>query len=157
MKYIIIFCMLVLASPGIQAQQPATPSFKDAKLGTAYTQYISLKDALVASKANEAKQAAAALQKSLTEIPNGKKASEQTAVIASSTDLTAQRKAFSLLSNEMKTLVKGNVSSGALYLEYCPMANNNTGAYWLANEKKIMNPYFGDEMLHCGSVKETIQ
>lgn len=157
MKYIIIFCTLVLASTGIHAQQPTAPSFKDAHLNTAYTLYISLKDALVASKASEATQAAAALQKSLAGIQNGKKAAEQAAIIASATDLTGQRKAFSLLSNEMKTLVKGNVSSGALYLEYCPMANNNTGAYWLSNEKKIMNPYFGDEMLHCGSVKETIQ
>jgi hypothetical protein len=157
MKYIIIFCILVLANTRMHAQQQAAPSFKDAELNTVYTHYISLKDALVASKANEAKQAATALQKSLTGIQNGKKASEQAAIIASSTDLTGQRTAFSLLSNEMKTLVKGHVSSGALYLKYCPMANNNTGAYWLSNEKKIMNPYFGDQMLHCGSVKETIQ
>lgn len=155
MKNIILFAMLLLASTGVHAQ--TTPSFKDAKLTTAYTQYIILKDALVASQAGEAKQAAATLQKSLTGIQNGKKASEQAAIIAASADLTAQRKAFSLLSNEMKTLVTGNISSGSLYLEYCPMANNNTGAYWLSNEKKIMNPYFGDAMLHCGSVKETIQ
>lgn len=152
---IIILCMLFIAS-GIQAQT-TTPSFKDAKLTTAYTEYIALKDALVASKASDAKQAAAKLQKSLTGIQKGKKASEQAAVIAASADLAAQRKAFSALSNEMKTLVTGNVSSGSLYLEYCPMANNNSGAYWLSNEKKIMNPYFGDAMLHCGSVKETIQ
>jgi hypothetical protein len=156
MKNIIVFCMVLLASTGMHAQTPA-PSFKDAKLNTAYTQYITLKDALVASKASDAKQAATALQKSLADIQNGKKASEQAAAIATSADLAAQRKEFSSLSNEMKTLVTGNVSSGSLYLEYCPMANNNTGAYWLSNEKKIMNPYFGDAMLHCGSVKETIQ
>ena len=58
----------------------------------------------------------------------------------------------------MATLVKGGkLSAGALYLEYCPMANNNEGAYWLSNEKQIKNPYFGDMMLKCGSVKETIQ
>jgi hypothetical protein len=58
----------------------------------------------------------------------------------------------------MATLVKGGqLSAGALYLEYCPMANGNEGAYWLSNEKQIKNPYFGDKMLKCGSVKETIQ
>ncbi|MBA4058359.1 MAG: hypothetical protein C0490_26815, partial [Marivirga sp.] len=51
----------------------------------------------------------------------------------------------------------GKLSMGILYLEYCPMANNNEGAYWLSNEKEIKNPYFGDKMLKCGSVKETIQ
>ena len=57
----------------------------------------------------------------------------------------------------MATLVKGaDISMGELYLEYCPMANGNTGGYWLSNEKEIRNPYFGDKMLKCGSVKETI-
>jgi hypothetical protein len=37
------------------------------------------------------------------------------------------------------------------------MANENTGAFWLSNEKEIKNPYFGSMMLKCGSVKETIQ
>ena len=36
------------------------------------------------------------------------------------------------------------------------MAGNDKGAYWLSKESKIKNPYFGDEMLTCGSVKETI-
>jgi hypothetical protein len=58
----------------------------------------------------------------------------------------------------MTTLIKSSkLSAGALYLEYCPMANNNEGAFWLSNEKQIKNPYFGDMMLTCGSVKETIQ
>jgi hypothetical protein len=49
------------------------------------------------------------------------------------------------------------VVSGSLFVEYCPMANNNEGGFWLSNEKEIKNPYFGDMMLKCGSVKETIQ
>jgi hypothetical protein len=77
--------------------------------------------------------------------------------LASTSDLEEQRKLFSTLSNEMATLVKdGKLSMGMLYLEYCPMANNNSGAYWLSNEKEIKNPYFGDKMLKCGSVKEMI-
>jgi hypothetical protein len=37
------------------------------------------------------------------------------------------------------------------------MVNNNQGAFWLSNEKEIKNPYFGDMMLKCGSIKETLQ
>jgi len=37
------------------------------------------------------------------------------------------------------------------------MANNNSGGSRLAVEKDIKNPYFGDIMLKCGSVKETIE
>lgn len=132
--------------------------FKDAKLGTAYEHYIHLKDALVASKANEAKMGAGELQKALKDVSGSTAASEAASKIASSSDLKEQRKAFSALSNEMATLVKdGKLSTGMLYLEYCPMANGNKGAYWLSNEKQIKNPYFGDMMLTCGSVKEMIQ
>lgn len=132
--------------------------FKDAKLGKAYEHYLHLKDALVASKADESKKAAGELQKALKDVPGSAAALEASAKIFSQNDLVEQRKLFSALSNEMTTLVKGGkLSMGMLYLEYCPMANNNEGAYWLSNEKQIKNPYFGDKMLKCGSVKETIQ
>lgn len=132
--------------------------FKDEKLGAAYEHYAHLKDALVASKQAEAKKAADALQKSLTSVKEGKKAAEEASKVSTASSLDDQRKAFSGLSNEMAALLKGGkLSMGELYLEYCPMANNNEGAYWVSNEKAIKNPYFGDKMLKCGSVKETIQ
>jgi hypothetical protein len=138
--------------------QTITASFKDAKLGTAYTLYLKVKDALVASNADEAKKAAAELQKSLKDVSGSADALAATTKLASINALDEQRQIFSTVSNEMATLVKGGqLSAGALYLEYCPMANGNEGAYWLSNEKQIKNPYFGDKMLKCGSVKETIQ
>ncbi|MEJ7644806.1 MAG: DUF3347 domain-containing protein [Chryseolinea sp.] len=131
---------------------------KDEKIGAAYTHYVHLKDALVASKSDEAKKAASALQKSLASLSNAKKATESASKIAATASLEEQRKEFSTLSNEMTSLVKASkLSKGSIYLEFCPMANNNQGAYWLSNEKQIKNPYFGDAMLKCGSVKETIQ
>ena len=146
------------ANHGDQKSDQASAKFKDDKLGTAYTHYIHLKDALIASNSEDAKKAASELQKSLTSVSGGKKAADEASKVASAPDLEEQRKAFSGLSNEMKTLVKDDkLASGALYVEYCPMANNNEGGFWLSNEKQIKNPYFGDSMLKCGSVKETIQ
>jgi hypothetical protein len=43
-----------------------------------------------------------------------------------------------------------------LYQQFCPMAFNNTGAHWLSAEMEIFNPYFGDKMLHCGEIKDSI-
>lgn len=161
--------LLILLSFGVYAQhdhashsaaknEQAAAKFKDEKLGTAYEHYIHLKDALVASNAQDAKKAALELQKSLANVSGSKKVADEATKVAATSDLDEQRKAFSTLSNEMKVLVKdGKLSSGSLYVEYCPMANNNEGAYWLSNEKQIKNPYFGDAMLKCGSVKETIQ
>jgi hypothetical protein len=140
------------------SQEKGEPAFKNDKVGTAYLHYIHLKDALVASNAGEAKKAAGELEKSLASVPDNKQAVEAAKVISSSADLKDQRKTFSSLSNAMAKLVKeSKLASGSLYVEYCPMANNNEGAFWLSNEKEIKNPYFGDMMLKCGSVKETIQ
>lgn len=171
MKTKVITLILALGSWGAYAQhdhhaaQSETKKtdhveaiFKDAKLGTAYVHYIHLKNALVASNSSEAQKGAAELQKALTEVKGPDAAIEAAVKLAGASDLNEQRKVFSILSNEMATLVKGGkLSSGSLYIEYCPMANNNTGAYWLSNEKEIKNPYFGNMMLKCGSVKETIQ
>ena len=145
-------------SAASHAHKAASPEFKDKRVDAVYDHYIHLKDVLVASNAKDAKTAAAELQKALTSVANSKKASELAGKISGSTDLTEQRKAFSDLSNEMTTIVKASkLASGSLFVEYCPMANNNAGAFWLSNEKEIKNPYFGDMMLKCGSVKETIQ
>ena len=138
--------------------QKMDPMFKNKDLGVAYGHYIHLKEALVASQMNEAKKAATKLESSLGSEDNWQEAKAEAAKVVSATTLDDQRKAFASLSNEMTTLVKdGELSMGEVYLEYCPMANNNSGAYWLSNQKEIKNPYFGDKMLKCGSVKETIK
>ena len=166
---LIILSLLLLASGGAFAQhdhashaegktssQP-TAMFKEAKLGVAYQHYIQVKDALVSSNAEEAKKAAIALQKSLNEVKGSTTVLEAASKFATLSDLEEQRTQFSTLSNEMATFVKGGkLSEGMLYLDYCPMANNNEGGYWLSNDKEIKNPYFGDKMLKCGGVKETI-
>jgi Cu(I)/Ag(I) efflux system membrane fusion protein len=79
-------------------------------------------------------------------------------VIANSNDLTIQRKAFSLFSNSLyKSLKMFGAGGITVYYEHCPMANDKAGAYWLSNSKEIRNPYFGNEMLSCGKVKEILQ
>lgn len=169
MKTKLMMCCLTVACYGAFAQhdhhaqatakqETATVKFKDAKLGIAYSKYIAVKDALVASNTAEAKSKALELQKLLKDVSESKAALEAVVLFTNAPDLAEQRLAFSTVSNEMATLVKGGkLSEGTLYLEYCPMANSNEGAYWLSNEKAIKNPYFGDKMLKCGSVKETIQ
>lgn len=44
-----------------------------------------------------------------------------------------------------------------IYVQHCPMANNNQGADWLSLSKEIKNPYFGSVMLRCGEVTDSIQ
>lgn len=46
--------------------------------------------------------------------------------------------------------------SETLYLQHCPMADNDKGADWLSKEEEIVNPYFGESMLRCGEVTKKI-
>ncbi len=48
-------------------------------------------------------------------------------------------------------------TSSNVYVQFCPMADNNKGASWLSTEKEIKNPYFGASMLGCGEVTMTIK
>lgn len=142
-----------------QAGTPAAaPTFENGQLTSAYRQYIQLKDALVASGKDQAAAAASALQESLQGIPEARQAVQLASAIAEAPDITAQRKAFSTLSERMATLIKSEgLSSGEVYLAFCPMANGDAGAFWLANEQEIRNPYFGEKMMKCGEVKETVR
>ncbi|MEP6647547.1 MAG: hypothetical protein ABJC12_10710, partial [Saprospiraceae bacterium] len=73
--------------------------------------------------------------------------------IGSSMDITAQRKQFEDLSTGFYSLLKEmKINNVDLYYQYCPMAD----AYWISDNKKIENPYYGKKMLTCGSVKETM-
>ena len=44
-----------------------------------------------------------------------------------------------------------------IYIQFCPMADHNQGAYWLSNQEQITNPYFGRSMLKCGSTKSILK
>jgi len=39
------------------------------------------------------------------------------------------------------------------YKILCPMAFNNSGAYWLQTSKTVKNPYYGEKMLSCGVIR----
>jgi hypothetical protein len=131
------------------------PQFNDADLAKAYSHYDHIKIALVWSNSGDVKVAASMLTNSLKKVEGSEAAGKAVKDIESAADLNSQRIAFSALSDEMAVLLAGNLKSGMIYKDYCPMALDG-GAYWLSSEKEIQNPYFGDKMLNCGSVKEII-
>jgi len=117
-------------------------------------QYLEIKDALVATDFNATQEAANKMFSN--ELPAELKG--PITAIANSSTIADQRAAFEDLSVQMYQVVSANPVKGQMvYKQYCPMAFNNAGAYWLSTEEHVMNPYFGDMMLHCGSVQETIQ
>ncbi|MEE3999605.1 efflux RND transporter periplasmic adaptor subunit [Tenacibaculum sp. FZY0031] len=149
----------------------STPEAFKEQLQKAYDGYIDLKDALVKTDADAAKASAGNLQKDLTlvdmELLTNEEAHKQwmqlvptlkssNAEIAKTTDVDVQRKHFKVLSEHFIMAVQSFGINEVSYKQYCPMADSDKGAYWLSKEKQVLNPYFGDMMLKCGEVKETI-
>ena len=76
--------------------------------------------------------------------------------ISNSPNIKEQRNHFKHLSTHLTSAVQIFGVNEKVYNQFCPMADNNKGAYWLSKKEKVLNPYFGDAMLSCGSVKQII-
>ena len=133
--------------------------------------YLEIKNALVASKPVEAQTAATKIMAPLEQFNATTLPAEQqelykqqasniqnaASAIIKANDINAQRDQLGTLTQSVYALNKAfGANETALYRQYCPMANNNKGGYWLSSEKEIRNPYFGDKMLKCGKVAETL-
>jgi len=57
----------------------------------------------------------------------------------------------------LKAVENLGYTDGALFVQFCPMANDGNGAKWLSDKEEILNPYYGARMLKCGRVIETIE
>jgi Cu(I)/Ag(I) efflux system membrane fusion protein len=144
--------------------------FKE-QLNTVFENYVLIDKALVNDDAEIAKQSSKALQKSLEKIDMNlikgdahnywmtleKELMKSTSAIANISDIKKQREHFIHLSAHLINAVKTFGIDQKVYVDFCPMANNNVGAYWLSKEKEIRNPYFGAAMLTCGSVTDEIE
>ena len=122
-----------------------------------FQHYIDLKTALVNTDAATTK-AIAQQMAAVTDSLEGMEGLKEAAVaIAATDDVEAQREQFVPLTEGIETLVDKHMESGTIYKQYCPMAFDFTGGFWLSNSKEIYNPYFGDKMLHCGKVDSEIK
>lgn len=157
-----------LQVPDYTAETP--PAFQQ-QLGKVVQAYLTLEQALVNDDQTAAGKSAPALLTAIDAVPmellkgdahmfwmeKMKAMKVHASNIADSNDLEAQRKQFGFLSMALIDAVKafGN-EGGQLYLIHCPMAFNNQGADWLSAKREVRNPYFGDAMLTCGVVKDSL-
>ena len=77
--------------------------------------------------------------------------------ISNASDIKGQRNHFKQLSSHLTNAILLFGVNEKVYNQFCPMADNNNGAYWLSKEEKVINPYYGDAMLTCGEVKQVIE
>jgi len=131
--------------------------------------YLQLKNALVNDDFAKAKTAAEKLNQQMTRTSmksfKGKShdvwMSEQVNIqnaIKKMTDMNSARNNLETVSEGILKLLKAtNYSARTIYVDFCPMANNNQGAIWLSADKEIKNPYFGSLMMSCGEIQEKIE
>ncbi|MBC7000193.1 efflux RND transporter periplasmic adaptor subunit [Cytophaga sp. FL35] len=130
--------------------------------------YLKMKDAFVDS---DAKNTSAFAKETLEEIQlireselgtmeksHVAKIKKMLGAISENDDIENQRSHFVLLNQNMVPIVMNidNIDP-KVYIQKCPMANNNKGAFWISADTEIRNPYYGDAMLTCGSVIDTVQ
>ena len=133
--------------------------------------YLALKNALVADNANAAANAGKQLLTTfknvdMKAIPAAKHskymdiaddAKEQAEHIgANAGKIDHQREHLAMLSKDVSDLIVLFGSTQKLYQDYCPMYNDGKGAIWISEGKAIKNPYYGSQMLTCGSVKKEL-
>lgn len=147
------------------------PALFKYQLDAVALQYITLKDALVLSDAKSAGSTAEAFIRELTKVDMNLVKGEAHSFwmeqlnalqthgekISESMDMELQRKQFEFLSTALiQTLSAFGTNHDSFFVQHCPMASDDDGADWIALETEIRNPYFGDKMLKCGYVKDTI-
>ncbi|WP_299826546.1 efflux RND transporter periplasmic adaptor subunit [uncultured Pontibacter sp.] len=140
------------------------------QLNNALENYYTLKDALVASDPAAGSKAAAGFTAALNKVDMSQldgsthakwmqllpALKSNASTIQKEKAVNEQREAFNVLSNHLIEAVESfGVTEDAVYKQWCPMANNDKGAFWLSDQKEIRNPYFGQAMLTCGEVKQT--
>ena len=142
------------------------------QLEEVYDTYIKLKDELVKDNANNAIIASKEILENLSKV-DMKQLTDKTAhnhwmsiekeikasanSISNSSDIEVQRGHFKHLSSHLMSAVKLFGINKKIFVKFCPMADNNKGAYWLSTEKKVINPYYGEAMITCGDVKQVIE
>ncbi|MBX2827017.1 MAG: DUF3347 domain-containing protein [Flavobacteriaceae bacterium] len=131
--------------------------FNDPKVADVYNAYNALKTALVNTDPTAAQEKASGLLTAYANLGVEEALMTAAQTILDSEDVEVQRTAFVDVTSHLEGMLEGALKSGAIYKQYCPMAFNNTGGFWLSNTKDIRNPYFGDVMLKCGRVADEIK
>lgn len=154
------------------AESKNSPSFNQ-KFTNFLNNYYKLKDALVSSDDALATQSAQLLavsadsldlkeikaDSSIVTMAKGyvESVAAEAKALPQEKDLEAKRKSFQMISDNMYDLVRTvHFDKEVVYHQFCPMAFNDAGAYWLSQSADIKNPYYGKKMLTCGEVKDSL-
>lgn len=133
--------------------------------------YMQLKNALIKADFTTANHSAMALQTALKGVDwsieksalqqqwKGKEGDilNQLQALISAKTIDKQRSILGPLSNNLYPFIQQMPLSKTVYFQACPMYNDGKEANWFSHEQAVKNPFYGSQMLSCGSTIETLQ
>ena len=165
------------AEPEVENIEEISPKLTDvnavfkSQITEVYQAYNQLKDALVASDSALAVIGANAVLTNLNKVDMGLLTQPEAHQVwmtekpllaktlnelIKSTTLESQRALFLQISNNMINLIENFGTSEKVMVQFCPMADDFKGGFWLSKDSAIKNPYFGSKMMTCGSTKKIV-
>ena len=148
-----------------------TPKAFRQQLDAVIHAYLSLKEGLVLADVNTTKKYSSELMASLNKLDgNLLKGDAKTfwdekkdflmqhaKLCQEAPSIDGKRENFIYLSQPLIKIVEAfGPGDETLYVDYCPMANSNKGAFWLSQSEEIRNPFMKEAMRSCGEVKQVI-
>lgn len=115
--------------------------------------YLQIQTALAADKTAGVKTAAEAIGKEAAKMgAPGEALAKAAQAIGVAKDLKAARDAFGPLSDAVIAAAKADEFKDlpGIKIGYCPMVDKS----WLQKDTEVRNPYYGSQMLTCGSLKD---
>lgn len=154
--------------PDLSRKIPA--AFKN-QLHVVVEAYLAMKEALVEGDEKQVAKGSSVLLAALQKLDGNKLTGEakafwdekrsfllQHARLSKEADtMEGKRENFIYLSQPLIKVVESFGAKQTLYVDYCPMAQQGNGAYWLSEVEEIRNPFMPKEMLTCGEVKDVIK
>ncbi|KXX69057.1 efflux RND transporter periplasmic adaptor subunit [Flammeovirga sp. SJP92] len=160
-------------SDGKSKFEEGVSSVFQSQLQQAFQAYILMKDALVASDDDKAKELLGDFSEKLDLVQmkelkgeahhywmkKSKTLKEDVLAMQKADNIDTRRRYLVSVSKLLADVITrlGLPSNEKVFLLYCPMANHDQGASWLSTTKDVLNPYYGDMMLKCGEMKREIQ
>jgi Cu(I)/Ag(I) efflux system membrane fusion protein len=142
------------------------------QLNKVFVEYISLKNAFTNDNSKTAQENAVEVVNVLAKVDMkllsnneahkhwmtiSKEIAASATSITKTSDINVQRNHFIHLSAHLSKAIKLFGINKTVYEQFCPMANNDNGAFWLSLDEEIRNPYYGKAMLKCGSTEAIIK
>jgi hypothetical protein len=125
----------------------------DAADGTLVTPYLAIGDTLANDRTDDLDKLATLLVEASagTKDSPGVAAIIEGAASVGTDDIGKARAAFERMSTGMITYLKADEAQQAgRMIVHCTMTFSGQGGAWVQAEGKVMNPYEGARMLHCG-------